>query len=45
MPAIVNLDGLRSAENTPGNYQGMAQDALKTALDQLKATFSTPRLR
>lgn len=38
-PAIVNLDGLRSAENDPGNYPGMAQDALKTALDQLKATF------
>ncbi|MFF3443751.1 alpha/beta fold hydrolase [Streptosporangium sp. NPDC002721] len=38
-PAIVNLDGLRSAENDPGNYPGMARDALGTALDRLKATF------
>ena len=38
-PAIVNLDGLRSAENDPGNYPGMAQGTLKTALDQLKTTF------
>ncbi|GAA2417344.1 alpha/beta fold hydrolase [Nonomuraea africana] len=38
-PAIVNLDGLRSVENDPGNYPGMATEALKAALDQLRATF------
>ncbi|TMR89853.1 alpha/beta hydrolase [Nonomuraea basaltis] len=38
-PAIVNLDGLRSAENDPGNYPGMTRDALDIALDQLQAAF------
>ncbi|MBB5082019.1 alpha/beta fold hydrolase [Nonomuraea endophytica] len=38
-PGIVNLDGLRSAENDPGNYPGMDPAARDEALVQLKATF------
>ncbi|GAB3446111.1 alpha/beta fold hydrolase [Actinophytocola sediminis] len=38
-PAIVNLDGLRSAENDPANYPDMPPDELRAALDQLRATF------
>ncbi|MFI6299250.1 alpha/beta fold hydrolase [Nonomuraea sp. NPDC050790] len=38
-PAIVNLDGLRSAENDPANYPGMDPAAREEALAQLRAVF------
>ncbi|TDC99115.1 alpha/beta hydrolase [Nonomuraea deserti] len=38
-PAIVNLDGLRSAENTPDHYPGMDPAARDRELASLKATF------
>ncbi|GII64611.1 3-oxoadipate enol-lactonase [Sphaerisporangium krabiense] len=38
-PAIVNLDGLRSAENDPGNYPGMDPAARDEELARLKAVF------
>lgn len=36
---IVNLDGLRSAENDPAHYPGMDEDLLEKELAQLKAAF------
>ncbi|MGW0485411.1 alpha/beta fold hydrolase [Nonomuraea sp. NPDC003214] len=48
-PAIVNLDGLRSAESAPGNYPGLdaaTRDrelaALKAAFDAQAATLAGP---
>ncbi|MEU6714601.1 alpha/beta hydrolase [Nonomuraea sp. NPDC046802] len=38
-PAIVNLDGLRSAENDPENYPGMEAAELERELAALKAAF------
>lgn len=38
-PAIVNLDGLRSAENDPDNYPGMDPVERDQELAQLKAAF------
>ncbi|WP_223166751.1 alpha/beta fold hydrolase [Nonomuraea sp. SYSU D8015] len=38
-PAVVNLDGLRSAENEPANYPGMDPAQVETELAQLKAVF------
>ncbi|MFI6813536.1 alpha/beta fold hydrolase [Nonomuraea sp. NPDC050328] len=38
-PAVVNLDGLRSAENHPDNYPGMDPAARDEALARLKAMF------
>ncbi|WP_214408517.1 alpha/beta fold hydrolase [Sphaerisporangium fuscum] len=38
-PAIVNLDGLRSAESDPGNYPGMDPVARDQELAKLKAVF------
>ncbi|NBE95757.1 alpha/beta hydrolase [Nonomuraea sp. KC401] len=38
-PAIVNLDGLRSAESDPGNYPGMDPEARDRELARLRATF------
>ncbi|GAA3660343.1 hypothetical protein GCM10022224_024610 [Nonomuraea antimicrobica] len=38
-PAVVNLDGLRSAENDPANYPGMDPVQRDEALAKLKATF------
>ncbi|MBB5132657.1 pimeloyl-ACP methyl ester carboxylesterase [Thermocatellispora tengchongensis] len=38
-PAIVNLDGLRSAENDPDNYPGMDPAARDQELAKLKAMF------
>ncbi|MFI6497636.1 alpha/beta fold hydrolase [Nonomuraea typhae] len=45
-PAIVNLDGLRSAENDPGNYPGIDPTeelaALKAAFDAQAAAMARP---
>ncbi|WP_433541722.1 alpha/beta fold hydrolase [Streptosporangium sandarakinum] len=38
-PAVVNLDGLRSAESDPGNYPGMDPAERDRALADLKAAF------
>ncbi|MFF0311404.1 alpha/beta fold hydrolase [Streptosporangium sp. NPDC004379] len=38
-PAVVNLDGLRSAESDPGNYPGMDPAERDRDLAALKATF------
>ncbi|WP_222720289.1 alpha/beta fold hydrolase [Actinomadura sp. HBU206391] len=38
-PGIINLDGLRSAENDTGNYPGMDPIARDQELAELKATF------
>ncbi|MFG3438920.1 alpha/beta fold hydrolase [Nonomuraea sp. NPDC047897] len=38
-PAIVNLDGLRSAENDPENYPGLDPLLVAEELDKLKAMF------
>ncbi|WP_223189388.1 alpha/beta fold hydrolase [Nonomuraea terrae] len=38
-PAVVNLDGLRSAENDPANYPGMDPALVTQELARLKAMF------
>ncbi|QFG20732.1 alpha/beta fold hydrolase [Actinomadura sp. WMMB 499] len=38
-PGIVNLDGLRSAETAPRNYEGIGQEELTALLAELKAVF------
>ncbi|GAB3164913.1 hypothetical protein GCM10027059_21760 [Myceligenerans halotolerans] len=38
-PAVVNLDGLRSAENDPDNYPGMDPAARDEELAKLRAVF------
>ncbi|MBN6051841.1 alpha/beta fold hydrolase, partial [Nonomuraea sp. RK-328] len=38
-PGVVNLDGLRSAENDPGNYPGMDPAVRDEELARLKAMF------
>ncbi|NUW46832.1 alpha/beta hydrolase [Nonomuraea rhodomycinica] len=38
-PGVVNLDGLRSAENDPGNYPGMDPAAREEELAELRAVF------
>ncbi|WP_174567356.1 alpha/beta fold hydrolase [Actinomadura kijaniata] len=38
-PAVVNLDGLRSAENEPGNYPGLDPALVERELARLKAAF------
>lgn len=38
-PAIVDLDGLRSAESTVENYPGMAPEAVREEVARLRAAF------